>query len=325
MSLYDIVNLIAIYYKYTLNQSIQSTHQRIYKENNMPRLPISGIEIEYQLLGDSSAPAIAITPGGRFSKDVPGVRELGESLASQGKQVLLWDRPNCGASDVCFSKEGEGRLHARILCDLIERLGLGQTSLVGGSAGARVSLLAAIHRQDLFSNLAIWWVSGGYASLMMMGSAYCSEPAQAASTGGMEAVANLPMFAEQIRRNPRNRQIILNEDPESFIATMDKWAAGFIPSEQHAVPSLMENELNNLKIPILLFNNHPRDFFHSKPITDWLCRALPNVTSSDLPWPDDIFAVRMKEAYESGTGVGHFIDWPDLAPKILGFINQEYK
>ena len=44
-----------------------------------------------------------LTPGGRFSKDYPGVRELAEALAAAGNQVLIWDRPNTGESDVCFT------------------------------------------------------------------------------------------------------------------------------------------------------------------------------------------------------------------------------
>ncbi|MGO8890875.1 MAG: hypothetical protein ACLQB1_14460 [Streptosporangiaceae bacterium] len=34
-----------------------------------------------------------ITPGGRFSKDSPGVRELAAALAERGNRVLIWDRP----------------------------------------------------------------------------------------------------------------------------------------------------------------------------------------------------------------------------------------
>jgi hypothetical protein len=42
-------------------------------------------------------------PGGRFSKDDAGVRELAEALAAEGNRVVIWDRPNCGASDVHFT------------------------------------------------------------------------------------------------------------------------------------------------------------------------------------------------------------------------------
>jgi pimeloyl-ACP methyl ester carboxylesterase len=31
------------------------------------------------------------------------VRELAVALAERGNRVLIWDRPNCGASDVRFT------------------------------------------------------------------------------------------------------------------------------------------------------------------------------------------------------------------------------
>ena len=57
--------------------------------------------IEYEVVGEGRP--WVITPGGRFSKDSPGVRELAAALGERGNRVLIWDRPNCGASDVCFT------------------------------------------------------------------------------------------------------------------------------------------------------------------------------------------------------------------------------
>lgn len=286
----------------------------------MSRIEISGLGIEYELLGKPGAPAVVVTPGGRFSKDAPGIRELGEAIAARGKRVLLWDRPNCGASDMCFEGEGEGKTQAAVLCKLIRTLNLGPTTLVAGSAGARVSLFAALHDPEFISHLVLWWVSGGVASLMMMGSGYCSELALAASMSGMEGVAALPAFAEQIQRNPRNREIILQQDPLTFIATMERWAAGYLPAEPFAAPGVSRQQLAQLPMPVLIFNNHSLDFFHRSPITEWLHAAIPHSKLIDLPWQDDIFARRNKVAIESKTGTGHFIDWPDLAPAIFEFI-----
>ena len=60
----------------------------------MPRIEVLGGEIEYELLGPEDGTRIVLTPGGRFSKDVPGLRPLAEHLAGGGMRVLLWDRPN---------------------------------------------------------------------------------------------------------------------------------------------------------------------------------------------------------------------------------------
>lgn len=286
----------------------------------MSRITISGLEIEYELLGESGNPAIALTPGGRFSKDVPGVREMGAEFAAGGRRVLLWDRPNCGASDMSFDGVGEARIQAEVLCGLIRELDLGPTALAGGSAGARVSLLAALHDPGVLTHLALWWVSGGTASMMMMGAAYCSELAVAASMGGMEAVAALPAFSEQVSRNPRNRGIILAQEPDAFIARMERWAEGYLPATPYAVPGFAPEQLAALPMPVLIFNNHPRDFFHRSPITEWLHRAIPHSELIELPWEGDEFATCMKTAISSGTGTGHFVHWPDLAPRILEFV-----
>lgn len=101
----------------------------------MSRIEISGIGIEYELLGDPGAPAVALTPGGRFPKDTPGLRDLALKLVAGGRRVLLWDRPNCGASDISFDAVSESELHADTLIKLIRTLELGPTTLAAGSAG----------------------------------------------------------------------------------------------------------------------------------------------------------------------------------------------
>jgi hypothetical protein len=51
---------------------------------------INGLEIAYDVIGDGPR-TWALTPGGRFSKDYGGVRELAGGLAATGKRVLIAD------------------------------------------------------------------------------------------------------------------------------------------------------------------------------------------------------------------------------------------
>ena len=67
----------------------------------MPTLEINGGNVVHEILGESGE-LVVLTPGGRFSKDIEGLRPLADQLVQGGKRVLLWDRPNCGASDVQF-------------------------------------------------------------------------------------------------------------------------------------------------------------------------------------------------------------------------------
>src|ERR1700740_3620474 len=100
----------------------------------MARIEISGIGIEYELLGKAGTHAVVLNPGGRYPKSIEGLPELAEKLVAGGKRVLLWDRPNCGASDISFEGTSESELGARTLTQLIRKLELGKTALFGGSA-----------------------------------------------------------------------------------------------------------------------------------------------------------------------------------------------
>src|SRR5207245_6704974 len=107
---------------------------------------VNGLSISYEVIGDGRP--WVITPGGRFSKDSPGVRELAAALAERGNRVLIWDRPNCGASDVCFTGPSESAMQADVLAGLLERLDMAPAVIAGGSGGSRVSLLTAARHRD---------------------------------------------------------------------------------------------------------------------------------------------------------------------------------
>lgn len=286
----------------------------------MPRIDINGIDVNYDLLGEPGAPAIVVTPGGRFSMESPGVRELGQALAAGGKRVLLWDRPNCGASDICFDAESESAMHADTLIDLIHTLNLGSTALAAGSAGSRISLLAAARDPDIISHLAVWWITGGALSLITLAAYYCGNSAIAASRGGMAAVAETPGWADQIKRNPKNRDIILAQDPKKFIETMERWALFYLPKDNTPVPGMNPAAFAKLKMPVMIFRNGESDLSHTPRTTQWVHELIPHSVMADAPWSDDEWNVR--SAYAIKHGSGHFAGWPAIAPQILAFTKR---
>jgi pimeloyl-ACP methyl ester carboxylesterase len=284
----------------------------------MARISISGVGVEYELLGPPGAPAVAVTPGGRFSKDMPGIRELGEALAAGGRRVLLWDRPNCGASDISFDGDSESELHARTLLDLIGALDLGPTALAAGSAGSRVSLIAASRDPDLISHLVLWWISGGILSLISLANYYCVDHALTASGGGMEAVAAMPGWAEQIARNPKNRDILLAQEPARFIQTMEQWASVYLPVEDTPVPGMTPADFARLRMPVLLFQNGRSDLSHTRATSEWAHWLVPHAELRDPPWPDQEWNQRLSSTTPDGRP-GLFAGWPAMAPAILVF------
>jgi pimeloyl-ACP methyl ester carboxylesterase len=283
----------------------------------MARIQISGLGIEYQLLGPEGAPAIAITPGGRFAMDSPGVPELARALAAAGRRVLLWDRPNCGASDVTFEGDTESNMQGRTLVELIRALKIGPTALAAGSGGSRVSLVAASNGPDIVSHLIIWWISGGALSLISLASYYCVTSALAAAHGGMEAVAALPGWEEQIQKNPRNRDYILAQDPEKFIQAMERWALAYMPMPNSPVPGMPPEAFARLKMPVLIYRSGKSDLSHTRRTSEWVHELIPQSKLIEPPWPDNEW--NQRSGYAAKHGSGHFAGWPLLAPAILDF------
>ena len=63
----------------------------------MPFTKIRGVNINYQVLGDTG-PWVALSPGGR--RDISGIETQAKALAALRHRVVIFDRRNCGASDV---------------------------------------------------------------------------------------------------------------------------------------------------------------------------------------------------------------------------------
>lgn len=285
--------------------------------NLAKKATVNGLSIEYEIIG-KGAP-VAITPGGRFSKETPGVRELAEALARGGRQVLIWDRPNCGASDVSFDAPTESVLNANTLAGLLRTLGMAPALLVGGSAGSRVSLLTAERHPDVVSKLFIFWISGGPIGLATLTMTYASASAFAANTGGMAAVAALPEWADSIRRNPGNRARILSQDPERFIETMQRWGASFFPTPGSPVPGMTAASFGAIRVPTLVLRSGKSDLHHTRKTSEDVQALIAGSTLAEPPWPDNEWISRQAARAK---GEGLFQNWPRLAPQILDFAGK---
>ncbi|MFZ0905446.1 MAG: alpha/beta hydrolase, partial [Mycobacterium sp.] len=137
----------------------------------MASIEINGGNVVYEILG-KSGDLIALTPGGRFSKEIPGLRPLAEALVDGGYRVLLWDRPNCGKSDVQFYGQSESHMRAETLHALVTKLGFGPCIIAGGSGGARDSMLTTMLYPELVTKLVVWNIVGGIYGTFLLGSYY---------------------------------------------------------------------------------------------------------------------------------------------------------
>jgi pimeloyl-ACP methyl ester carboxylesterase len=267
------------------------------------------LTLAYETIGEGRP--WVITPGGRFTKDEPGVRQLAEALAAQGNRVLIWDRPNCGESDVCFEGSSESAMQADALVGLLEHLEMTPAVIIGGSGGARVSLLAAAH-PGAASGLGVWWISGGVYGLLTLAMHYCGGSLAAAWTsGGMEAVADLPEWQEVIERNAGNRKRILDQDPKTFITAMERWMMAYVPTDE-PVPGLSLSAARALDIPALVFRSGESDVWHTRATSERLAEVLPQGRLVEPPWGDREWLERGEEREK-----GIFVRWPLLAPQLL--------
>ena len=281
----------------------------------MPKLDIGGIGVAYDLIGDGKKTAV-ITPGGRFSKDTPGVRELAQKLAQGGLRVLIWDRPNCGESDLSFQGKSESILNADTLAGLVRTLKLEPALLIGGSAGSRVSLLTAIRDPGVAERLFLLWISGGALGLAVLAYHYCHDQLASAAMGGMPAVAALPAFKESLTRNPGNRDRLLGQDTSTFIQTMKTWAEAFVPAADSPVPGTSAAQLRALKMPTMILRSGESDFHHPRVTSEGVHALIPGSQIAEPPWGDREWLDRLQA---QAAGEGLFARWPLLAPQILAF------
>src|SRR3984957_4243544 len=133
-------------------------------------IEINGGIVVYEFIGPEDGEGVGgvVTRGGRFSKDYGGVHELANALAEGGKRVLLWDRPNCGRSDIQLYGKSESHMRAETLGTLLKTLGIDQVVSAGGSGGARDSIIFTLMWPQLVKRLALWHIVGGTYSSMVL-------------------------------------------------------------------------------------------------------------------------------------------------------------
>ncbi|MEJ6010022.1 alpha/beta hydrolase [Novosphingobium aquae] len=283
----------------------------------MPRLDINGASLAYEVIGDG-ARSVAITPGGRFSRETPGVRQLAEALAAHDCRVLIYDRPNCGESEVLFTGESETRQNADALAELLWATGLAPALIVAASGGAREAIVAAIHHPDVVSGLHVQWLSGGAIGIATLPIFYCADAALAAATHGMEAVLALPGWQEPLTRWPANRDRILAQDRHAFVATMRRWADAYFPTDA-PIPCVTRAQMQALNLPVTVLRGGASDLHHPRETSEAVAALIPGAVLCEPPWGDREWLERL-DASMAGRG-GLFESFSKLVPSILTMLD----
>ncbi|OBB20017.1 alpha/beta hydrolase [Mycolicibacterium elephantis] len=282
---------------------------------------VNGGNVVYEILG-KEGDFIALTPGGRFSKDIEGLRPLAQQLVKGGYRVLLWDRPNCGKSDVQFYGQSESHMRAETLHALITGLDIGPCIIAGGSGGARDSMLTTMLYPEIVRKLVVWNIVGGVYGSFVLGSYYIVPSILAVRGAGMKGVIAVDEWKQRIAENPANRERFLAIDPDEFLKLMLRWLNAFVPKPGQTIPGVEDEMFDNIKVPTLIIRGGENDLDHPKRTSLEVSCLIKGSTLIDPPWPEDAWE-RAGEARASGKvkRFNMFDTWVQAAPAILDFLD----
>lgn len=291
----------------------------------MAEIEINGGRVVYEFVGPGDGEIVVLTPGGRFGKDFPGVRPLAEALAAGGKRVLLWDRPNCGASDIQLYGRSESHMRAETLGLMLRELNTGPVFVAGGSGGARDSIVFAMNYPELTRRLAVWSIVGGTFSSMSLAAVYVLSELRTVRSSGIEGVMVMPglagSWADLIEANPNNKQRLLDIGAEEFERVMERWLDAYVPKANESIPGVPDFEFGQLDVPALIIRGGEKDFDHPKRTSFEVHALIKGSRLIDPPWPEDAWE-RASEARNEGTG-NIFDPWIQAAPTLLDFFDED--
>lgn len=283
----------------------------------MPALEINGGNVEYEFVGDPGAPVVVVTPGGRFSKDVPGVRALADALAAGGMRVLLWDRPNTGKSDVQFYGQTESHMRAETLHGLLTGLDVAPCVIAGGSGGARDSMLTVILYPELATKLIVWAIVGGVYGTVSLSHNVLPNITVLRSRG-MEGLLETQPWKGLIEANPKNRDRFLALGPDEMERVMLRWLNAFIPKPGQTIPGVEDHMFERIEVPTLIIRGGAKDINHPKRTSLEVSCLIEGSTLIEPPWPEDAWEREVKLRVQGKADI--FDYWVQGAPAMLDFI-----
>jgi len=253
----------------------------------MPIAKVRGINIAYQIVGDSG-PWIALTPGGRRAHHE--FLPLAGKLAAAGYRVFLHDRRNTGASDILIEgEEPEESLWIDDLYELLSQQGALPAFIGGSSAGARMSIRFYLRHPEAVRALLLFRVTGGAFAAGRLPENYYGQFIRAAEEGGMSAVCATEQYQERIKANPANRARLMAMDAKTYIAVMSRWREEFSKGGHLPVMGVSEAELRSIKVPTVVIPGN--DNTHSSASGRTAAKLIPGALLHELPIKDQDIAL----------------------------------
>lgn len=192
-----------------------------------------------------------------------GIEPIAAEVAKTGHRVVIFDRRNCGASEVVIDgTDSEYEIWADDVHELLRTSGALPAFVGGSSSGCRTSLLFALRHPEAVQGLLLWRVTGGRFACERLAHEYYGQYIEAARTGGMAAVCEMEHWKERIEARPENRSALMRMTPERFIAQMSHWREYFVRGADLPVIGATEEELATIRVPACIIpgndNTHGR-------------------------------------------------------------------
>jgi pimeloyl-ACP methyl ester carboxylesterase len=238
----------------------------------MPFANVRGVNMNYEVIGNNG-PWVALSPGGR--RDISGIELLASKVADTGHRVAIFDRRNCGASDVVIEgQDSEYEIWADDIHELLQQLGALPAIIGGSSSGCRTSLLFALRHPEAVKALLLWRVTGGRFACERLAQEYYGQYIEAAQRGGMAAVCEMDHWKERIAARPENRSALIKMDVQRFIAVMSRWREYFLQGADLPVIGATAAELGTIKAPACIVPGN--DLTHGRQTGENLGKLLQN-------------------------------------------------
>ncbi len=236
----------------------------------MPYANVRGVNLNYKVLGNHG-PWVALSPGGR--RDISGIELVAGKVADTGHRVVIFDRRNCGASDVVIDgADSEYEIWADDIHELLSQLGALPAFVGGSSSGCRTSLLFALRHSEAVRGLLLWRVTGGRFACERLAEEYYGQYITVAKQGGMAVVCEMEHWKERIAARPENRDALMKMHSERFIAVMSHWRDYFLKGADLPVIGASAEDLESIKVPACIVPGN--DNTHSRQTGENLGRLL---------------------------------------------------
>lgn len=275
----------------------------------MPVIPIRGVDIVYEILGDSG-PWVTVTPGGR--RGMNAERPLATMIADAGFRVLIHDRRNVGASGIAFPGTNESHEQAEDLNALLHSLGIGPAYIAGSSSGARMSMLLAQHRPRAVKAMLLWRVTGGDFAARRLAYNYYEQYMEAVDQGGIDAVLATEHFAAMAEANPVNGETLRQMGAAAFKGAMERWLSGFRADCGYPVAGISPENMRKVEVPAIVIPGN--DKIHPPAAAQAAHRFLPNSVYQEV-LTDQVDADVDFVGWEQRTGT--------LAARFIDFLRDQ--